>query len=239
MAKRKPNPKAAERKAAQDRGEPRYFTGRPCEYGHIAQRWTGTGYCIECSRERGRRWHAENPEKAALKAKKAYAANPERAKKNRKEWYSKPENKEKAKVTREKYKLKNGEAMAAYSRQNAASYRQRFPEKAKQAIDNWWAKNPGRKKTYARNRRAMKRGNGGAHTQADIEAILKAQKGRCAYCRRPVPKEGNERHVDHIVPLIKGGTNDRRNLQILCQPCNLEKGRRDPLDHARTLGLLL
>lgn len=32
--------------------------------------------------------------------------------------------------------------------------------------------------------------------------------------------------VDHIIPLAQGGTNDRDNLQTLCQPCNSFKGSR-------------
>ena len=46
-------------------------------------------------------------------------------------------------------------------------------------------------------------------------------------------------HVDHIIPLSKQGRNDRRNLQLLCVSCNLKKHARDPIDHAKSLGMLL
>ena len=32
--------------------------------------------------------------------------------------------------------------------------------------------------------------------------------------------------VDHIVPRAQGGTNERANLQPLCEPCNLKKSGR-------------
>ena len=33
-------------------------------------------------------------------------------------------------------------------------------------------------------------------------------------------------YIDHIVPVAKGGTNDRSNLQPLCRRCNNTKGSR-------------
>ena len=76
----------------------------------------------------------------------------------------------------------------------------------------------------------------GSHTASDIRNILKLQKNRCAICRE---KLGGKYHVDHILPLAKGGSNDRTNLQITCVPCNLVKGARDPIDHMQSLGRLL
>ena len=32
--------------------------------------------------------------------------------------------------------------------------------------------------------------------------------------------------IDHKTPLSWGGSNDRRNLQLLCRTCNLRKGTR-------------
>lgn len=36
--------------AAKD-GRARYFTGRPCKRGHIAERFVSNGRCVECARD--------------------------------------------------------------------------------------------------------------------------------------------------------------------------------------------
>lgn len=45
--------------------------------------------------------------------------------------------------------------------------------------------------------------------------------GECEMCRNTFPKE--RLTIDHIVPVSKGGGNERSNLQMLCQPCHSEK----------------
>lgn len=52
--------------------------------------------------------------------------------------------------------------------------------------------------------------------------ILKRDSFTCRCGARGGPSV--ELHVDHIVPRCRGGTNDDRNLQTLCGPCNLGKG---------------
>lgn len=33
-------------------------------------------------------------------------------------------------------------------------------------------------------------------------------------------------HIDHVIPLARGGADSEENLQLLCRPCNLRKGAR-------------
>lgn len=44
----------------------------------------------------------------------------------------------------------------------------------------------------------------------------------CQYCGR-TPKDGVKLHIDHILPLDKGGDNNESNLITSCESCNLEK----------------
>ena len=53
-------------------------------------------------------------------------------------------------------------------------------------------------------------------------AILERDNFTCQYCGR-TPKEGVKLHIDHIVPLDKGGDNSNSNPITSCHKCNLGK----------------
>jgi 5-methylcytosine-specific restriction endonuclease McrA len=141
------------------------------------------------------------------------------------------------------------------SRQWMRQRRLKNPERAREIDRIWAANNPDKllakerkrrlnhpDKTKLRGiqasaiRRSRKRMATGSFTVKDINEILKAQKGRCAYCRK---KLSRSYHVDHIVPLARGGTNERRNIQVTCKKCNLAKNSKDPMRFAQELGRLL
>ena len=69
------------------------------------------------------------------------------------------------------------------------------------------------------NYRARQYNAKGHYSQKDIAKLLIKQNGICFCGFKFGPF-----HVDHKVPLSRGGSNDRRNLQLLCSPCNLSKG---------------
>jgi len=126
-----------------------------------------------------------------------------------------------------------------WQRNNREKTRKIFRKWAESHRDEYLARRrskPELNAQHSRNRRARKLVVGGQHTVADIAAILQMQKGCCAYCRKRLQSKW---HVDHIVPLSKGGANDRKNLQLTCAKCNQEKGAKHPLAFAKQLGLLL
>lgn len=49
-------------------------------------------------------------------------------------------------------------------------------------------------------------------------AVLKRDNFRCILCGR----DGKDDYlvIDHIIPVVKGGTNDPNNLRVLCRACN-------------------
>lgn len=53
--------------------------------------------------------------------------------------------------------------------------------------------------------------------------------GRCVqlgYCGHPFGDPNNPITVGHIVPRVRGGSNERSNLRPECRSCNLRKGGR-------------
>jgi len=51
--------------------------------------------------------------------------------------------------------------------------------------------------------------------------VWQRDQGRCVHC------EGRQNlEFDHIIPVVEGGANTERNIQLLCESCNRSKGRK-------------
>lgn len=131
-------------------------------------------------------------------------------------------------VNREHY----AELYLAYRKEKAAQiaararkYRKVNSEYIRERERAYRAKNKLRARSYWNRRRARKLNAQGSHTVEDIRRQYEAQSGRCYYCGIQV---GNDYHVDHVVPLSRGGSNGPENLVIACAPCNLSKSDRLP-----------
>lgn len=241
-------------------GLKRFFTGIPCRNGHVAERRANDGKCAECTNIRKRKWDELHEEKEAARKQKWRRDHPDADK----QYHAK--NRQRILERHLEYYRENKESRAAYDAQNAerikAGKKRRYARKTKEQrsaeyqerkaqFREYWQSERGRQvskaskkrhpesiRSHARNRRARNRAALGRHTGEEIVDIRRMQRDRCAEpsCRTKLHGKG---HVDHIIPLARGGGNDRRNLQLLCGPCNFRKHAKDPIDFARELGRLL
>lgn len=127
-------------------------------------------------------------------------------------------------VKARKYRTENLDRLREYDK-----HRTRSPESLERAR----ARNRARSKTtegrlkqmvHVRNRRARLQNADGKHTQKDIQEMFEEQNGLCAYCGIRIFWEiPRDIHVDHIMPVSRGGSNDTSNLCLTCSDCNWSK----------------
>jgi 5-methylcytosine-specific restriction endonuclease McrA len=209
------------REEARSAGVNRFFTGISCFRGHQCERLVSNGLCIECARLNKADDRARNPDRERARKKRYLASlDPEEEKAKARGRYAK---------YKHRLKKKNPETFKRWRLANLDEVKRTHSEYKKSNRDRFRA--------YDRNRRAQKSGSAGKHTAKEIRELYERQHGRCAACKCAVAFK--KKHVDHIVPLCAGGGNDISNLQILCAPCNLSKGTKDPIIWARQLGRLV
>jgi len=78
---------------------------------------------------------------------------------------------------------------------------------------------------HAALQKARKKGAKGSFTAQHIEWIREYQGDMCNHCKEDLKGKGQ---IDHIKPIVKGGSNFPCNLQLLCPTCNNVKGSKWP-----------
>jgi 5-methylcytosine-specific restriction endonuclease McrA len=149
----------------------------------------------------------KDPEAARERNRRYYAANRDKIKTRSRVWVE--ENPERRK-----------EIARSAARRN---YTGSTPADVERAT-RWQAANPDRVRTRDATRRARKR-------QAFVEAVdptvlFDRDQGRCGICGEPVDPANY--HVDHIVPLCRGGKHSYANTQVAHPACNIKKGKAIP-----------
>jgi len=113
------------------------------------------------------------------------------------------------------------------SRESSKNWRDNNKDKYKQSQRQWEEKNGEKRRLMASHRRAMIAKAGGTYSIEQIHEMLGVQGYVCAdsHCGKSLD---DGYHIDHIIPLCKGGSNYISNIQCLCQGCNTSKGGKMP-----------
>lgn len=154
--------------------------------------------------------------------------------KYRKQYYQK--NKEILIEYQKIYRVEHKDKVINYRRKNKDKLTQKHREYVQNNLEEvysynrtWEIKNREKRNIQARahdaKRRAYKKNSTGQHTRDDILNQYERQKGKCYWCSKKVY---NNYHVDHIVPLSRGGSNDKYNIVISCPHCNEVKNSKLP-----------
>lgn len=84
---------------------------------------------------------------------------------------------------------------------------------------DWKLSNPEKKREYGRRRRALKKSKVGFMPENYEQLLWESQKGICYYCQEALV----EFHLEHKVPLSRGGAHDFENVCLSCPSCNVRK----------------
>lgn len=84
-----------------------------------------------------------------------------------------------------------------------------------------------RRKEHSRNNGARRRAqkHGVSFEQFTRAEIVERDQSTCYLCGR-IELTDEEIHLDHVVPLARGGAHTRDNVRVSCATCNLKKGAR-------------
>jgi 5-methylcytosine-specific restriction endonuclease McrA len=107
-------------------------------------------------------------------------------------------------------------------RESSKRYYTKNAEKVKQANKSYHDRHPETRRTIKFNRRAREERAEGKIEKHEWLALCKKYNNTCLCCGRNDVKLT----LDHVVPLVKGGTNTIDNAQPLCQSCNSKKHAR-------------
>lgn len=198
------------------------------------------GDCRPCKRAYDAEYRKKCAEKVAVAKKKAYdAKRDEYIKKSALRYAA---NKDQIATENKKYRQNHQHAVL----ERKKNYRQNNKEKIARSEKEYYEKNKEyvlercRKYSLANphvavNAFARRRSRIGEDKLSTgiFTKLFDMQSGKCNGCQTPLGSIRRKIHIDHIMPLARGGRNIDENVQLLCARCNQTKSAKHPEDWKR------
>ena len=184
--------------------------------------------------ERAERKKAHQKAYRERNAEKIRAYNEKNSERNaaaKKSWYARNRD-----VLAEKWQARYSEKREELLQYQTEHYKKNG-DKIKARVAKWKRENPGKVAAICQNRRAKKAMANGQLSPGLADRLMDLQRGLCAACRCDLKSSG--RHLDHIQPLSKNGSNTDSNIQLLCPSCNSSKHSKHPIEFMQQRGFLL
>lgn len=217
-------------------------------------KWGLRGYCKKCEKMWKKHHYEDNKVEIRKKEKERYDKNKEKIAKMQKDYYENNKekrkeyqrqyrelNEEKVKKRQQRYYENNKDKISKYKKQ----YRKENSKKIKECKKKYYEENKEeilkKNKEYRETnphialnnhvkRRALEENQGNGITKEQWFEMMEFFDWKCAYSNEYIGGDSNDRTIDHIIPLSKGGDHEVWNCVPMYASYNYSKHTNDMLD---------
>ena len=202
---------------AKQAGATRYFTGKPCKRGHVAERLVSTRTCVDCHAENQAAYRVAHPDAIAATEKRRYEKHREKRVAKAKKWQQ--EHPEKCREWAARWAARNPERC----REIYKAWRLANLGKVKADLKAWRAANPEHVRAMGLVHRNTRRAALLNRTPAwsDLKAIEEVYRDASEFREAGIAVD-----VDHVIPLqgeLVSGLHVPGNLRVCLSSINRSK----------------
>lgn len=208
---------------AKQHGHTRFFTGRPCSRGHVAERLVSNNACVECTKELQKTRYKANPDKGRERSRAYRLANPEKVSSSLKSY--RENNKEKRAANWASYYEKNKDRLRDKKRRYVAENRDTHL-----ATQRAWRESNKSRRTALQAKRKARKAQAMPSWFCELDEFVWQEAADLVIRRRE--STGIEWAADHMIPIAchtACGLHVWNNCQVI--PWRLNQSKHNRLLH--------
>jgi len=189
-------------------------------YKHLGSSTGLQGACIACYKQRVTAYNQEH-----ASAKRAYWQSYHQKNKARRQHQKQQRRLADPEKERQRRQAEHVRLREANVRR-ARRWRAAHPGATTRQVQAWAAQHPEAYKALKAREAAKRRGSERVTWAAeDLRELMAQQQGQCFYCHTVL---GESYHIEHKLPLSRGGQHEPGNICLACPQCNMRKHDKTP-----------